>query len=287
VAYGALCIASYVIPSNLGGNVVRLRFAAVPIAILVCSLRRWRPLPLAVLALALAGMWNFSPLIYSFTRSTNDPSSAAVYWKPAVTFLHRSLSPNFRVEAVGTADHWEAVYLPQAAIPIVRGWYRQDDFPQNEVLYDNLTRRSYLAWLRHLSVRYVVLSDAAPDYSAKDEVALLRSGRSGLRVVFSSADFTIFAVPSPLPIVTGPGHPRVDKVTESTITLALPQPGRYQLGIRYTPYLAAPQACVSEAKDGMTVLTAPDAGQVKVAFSVSATGALAALTGSRTTCAKR
>ena len=34
----------------------------------------------------------------------------------------------------------------------------------------------------------------------------------------------------------------------------------------------------------MTVLTAPNAGTVKVAFSVSATGALAALTGSRTTC---
>ena len=73
-------------------------------------------------------------------------------------------------------------------------------------------------------------------------------------------------------------------MTESTITLALPRPGRYQLGIRYTPYLAAPMACVSEASDGMTVLTSPSAGTVKVAFSVSASGALAALTGSRTTC---
>ncbi len=284
IAYGALCIASYVIPSNLGGNVVRLRFAAVPIAILVCSLRRWRPMPLAVLALALAAMWNLSPLIYSFSRSSNDPSAARTYWAPAVHFLHGSLSPDYRVEAVGTADHWEAVYLPQAAIPIVRGWYRQDDFPQNEVLYDKLTPRSYLAWLRDLSVRYVVLSDAAPDYSANREIALLQSGRSRLPVVFRSPDFTIYAVPAPHPIVTGPGQPRVEKVTESTITLALPRPGRYQLGIRYTPYLAAPSACVTEASNGMTVLTTPTAGTVKVAFSVSATGAIAALTGSRTTC---
>jgi hypothetical protein len=284
IAYGALCIASYVIPSNLGGNVVRLRFAAVPIAILVCSLRRWRPMPLAVLALALAAMWNVSPLIYSFTRSSNDPSAARAYWAPAVHFLRGSLSPDYRVEAVGTADHWEAVYLPQASIPIVRGWYRQDDFPQNEVLYDKLTPRSYLAWLRDLSVRYVVLSDAAPDYSAKREIALLQSGRSRLPVVFRSADFTIYEVPAPHPIVTGPGDPQVKKVTGSTITLALPRPGRYQLGIRYTPYLAAPAACVTEAKNGMTVLTTPTAGTVKVAFSVSATGAIAALTGSRTTC---
>ena len=55
-----------------------------------------------------------------------------------IRFLHRALSPDYRVEAVGTADHWEAVYLPQAGIPIVRGWFRQDDFPENEVLYDKL-----------------------------------------------------------------------------------------------------------------------------------------------------
>ena len=34
----------------------------------------------------------------------------------------------------------------------------------------------------------------------------------------------------------------------------------------------------------MTVLTVPDAGTVKVGFTVSAAGALAALTGSDTTC---
>ncbi len=131
-----------------------------------------------------------------------------------------------------------------------------------------------------------MLANAPADYSAKYEVALLRSGRSGLPVVFSTPDLTIYAVSSPQPIVTGPGHPAVRKVTESTITLALSEPGRYQLGIRYTPYLAAPKSCVSEAKDGMTVLTAPTAGTVKLSIGVSASGALAALTGSRTTCPK-
>jgi hypothetical protein len=286
IAYAGLCILAYVVPSNLGGNVVRLRLAAVPIAVLVSSLRRWRPLPICIVALGLAVIWNFSPLVYSFTRSTNDPSASAAYWAPAVRFLHRSLSPDYRVEAVGTADHWEAVYLPQAGIPIVRGWFRQDDFPQNEVLYDHFTRASYLAWLQHLSVRYVVLSNAITDYSAKHEAALLSSGRSGLPVVFRSADFTIFEVASPKPIVTGPGHPAVKRVTESTITLALSRPGSYRLDIRYSPYLGAPRSCVSEAKDGMTVLKAPSAGTVKLTFNVSASGALAALTGSRTTCSK-
>ena len=112
----------------------------VPIAILVCSLRRWRPLPLAVLALALAAI-----VERLAARSTASPAARTTRRQRARTgrrrshFLHQSLSPDYRVEAVGTADHWEAVYLPQAAIPIVRGWFRQDDFPQNEVLYDKLT----------------------------------------------------------------------------------------------------------------------------------------------------
>ncbi len=284
LAYGAICIASYAVPSNLGGNVVRLRLAAVPLAILTLSLRRWRPRPVAALVLVLAFAWNFSPLAYSFFRSSQDPSASAAYWQPAVGFLHRSLSPNYRVEAVGTADHWEAVYVAQAGIPIVRGWFRQDDFPQNEVLYDRLTRVSYLRWLRNLSVRYVVLTDATPDYSAKAEARLLRSGRSGLTVVFRSAHSTVYAVPSPTPIVTGPGHPQVERLTASTITLSLAKPGSYHVGIRYTPYLDAPRSCISEAANGMTLLKVRHAGTVKMAFSVSASGVFAALSGSRSSC---
>jgi hypothetical protein len=178
------------------------------------------------------------------------------------------------------------VYLPQAGIPIVRGWFRQNDFPENELLYDKLTRPAYLAWLRRLSVRYVVLTDSPPDYSAHNEAKLLSSGRSRLRVVFRSAHATIYAVPSPTPIVTGPGHPRVAAITESTVTLRLSRPGTFHVGIRFTPYLHAHASCVTESKDGMTVLSAPQPGIVKLAFHVSPSAALAALTGSKTTCAE-
>ena len=56
---------------------------------------------------------------------------------PRSRYLHAHLSPSYRVEAVDTAEHWPAAYLPDAGIPIVRGWYRQSDFPQNELLYDS------------------------------------------------------------------------------------------------------------------------------------------------------
>ena len=112
-------------------------------------------------------------------------------------FLRGHLTPSYRVEAVDTVGHWPAAYLPAAGIPIARGWFRQDDFPRNGVLYAELDRAGYLAWLRSLGVRYVVLPDAPLDYSAKQEGALLAGGRSGLRVAFRSAHTTIYAVPSP------------------------------------------------------------------------------------------
>ena len=63
----------------------------------------------------------------------------------------------------------------------MRGWYRQADFPENELLYDaKLSPGDYRAWLRQLGVRYVVISDAPPDYSSRVEAQLIRSGRSGL-----------------------------------------------------------------------------------------------------------
>ena len=46
VVYLVACTAAYLVPSSLGENIARLRYAAIPIAILTLSLRRWRPLPL-------------------------------------------------------------------------------------------------------------------------------------------------------------------------------------------------------------------------------------------------
>ena len=166
-------------------------------AVLLLSLRNWRPRIVCLGALALAVSWNLTPLAASFAHATSDPASSAAYWDPAIRFLHRNLGPSYRVEAVDTEGHWAAVYLPRAGIPLTRGWFRQDDFPQNEVLYDNLTGATYRAWLRSLGVRYVVLTDGPLDYSSKQEALLIRSGRSGLIPVKRHPHMTIYAVPHP------------------------------------------------------------------------------------------
>ncbi len=282
--YAVACVLVYLIPSAIGENIARLRYVAIPVALLTLSLRHWRPLLPALGAFALALLWNMTPLAYSVTRAAHDPSSARSYWTPAVHFLRMNLSPSYRVEAVDTTGHWDAVYLAEAGIPIVRGWFRQDDFPQNELLYSRLGRRAYLRWLRGMGVRYVVLTTAPTDYSARGEARLLRSGRSGFELAYRSAATAIYAVPSPQPIVTGPAGAQVLALRTSSIAFRVSRPGTYHVAIRYTPYWSGRDVCVEPTADGMFDVEIERAGIVHLRFAVTPTVALATMAGARRQC---
>lgn len=280
VVYLPVLIAAFLVPSSLGENIARLRFAAVPLAILTLSLRRWRPFPLAAVAFVLALSWNVAPLAASYAKGASDPAADARYWTPAVAFLQTNLDPSYRVEAVDTAGHWAAAYLPAAGIPITRGWFRQEDFPRNSVLYDDeLGPRSYVGWLRRMAVRYVVLPDAPLDYSAKGEARLLAGGRSGLRPVFRSAHITVYAVPSPRELVTGPGAAHVLRFDHARLTFSVGRRGRYRIATSWSPYWRVSRGCIERGSDGMTVLDAPRAGTVTMRFMLGAAPALATLAG--------
>jgi hypothetical protein len=283
IVYLGACLAAFAIPSSLGENVDRLRYVAVPVAVLALSLRQWRPLPVAVVSLALAASWNLTPLAFSFVKTSEDPASAAGYWQPAIDYLHQHLSKSYRVEAVDTAGHWDAVYLPRAGIPLARGWFRQNDYPQNRLLYseDGFGRTAYLSWLRSLGVRYVVLTDAPPDYSARDEGKLLQSGRSGLTRVMKARHVSIYAVPSPRPLITGPGPAGVVGLTETQVTVRAAEAGTYRVAIRYSPYWMASAGCLDPGKDSMIRLRIPAPGTVTLSIHVNARRALDAFAGQR------
>jgi hypothetical protein len=280
VAYAVTCGVAFAVASPLGENIARVRFAALPIAVLVLSLRSWRPLWVAALALVLAGSWNLSPHAWSFSRASVEPSAHEAYWQPAVNYLRQHLTPSYRVEAVDTSGHWAAVYLPRAGIPLTRGWFRQDDFPQNEVLYNQLDGPTYLHWLRRLGVRYVVLTDAPTDYSAKEEARVIRSGRSGLVRVLHTEHISIFAVPRPRPLLTGSAPAEVFSLKQTYVLLRVDAPGRYRLAVRYSPYWRVAGACVSRGTDGMVRLTTPRRGFLLLRFKVDAGRALATMVGS-------
>jgi len=270
LVYLGVSLVAFAVPSELGANVERLRYAALPIGLLVVSLRGWRPLRVVLPALALAVVWNLTPLAAAFVKVDGDPAAHSSYWQPVVRFLDRHLDPSYRVEAVDTAGHWPAAYLPEAGIPLVRGWYRQADFPENAILYGDFGARAYLAWLRRLGVRYVVLTDAPPDFSARAEADLLRSGRLRLPVAFRSRHATVYAVPSPSPIVTGPGTARVLRLDQAKLVLRVGRSGTYRVALSWSPYWRPSEGCVSQGPAEMLLVTVPRAGRVTLSFGVGA-----------------
>ncbi len=282
--YLVAVVASYLVPSAIGENVARLRYAAIPLAVLVFSLRRWRPLPLGVAVLGIAIAWNVTPLAASYVHGESDTTVNRTAWTRPVAYLHSHLKPGYRVEAVDTAGHWAAVYLADAHIPLARGWFRQDDFPVNAVLYSKLGPGAYLRWLRSLGVAYVVLAHVPADYSARAEAKLVESGRAGLRPVFRTRTMTVYGVPAPQPIVTGPGSPRLLALSDEQLRLRVPRGGTYRIAVRWSPYWRASDGCLSSGKDGMLRLRTRAGRTVGIVFRVDADRAFEALTGSRPEC---
>jgi hypothetical protein len=281
------CTVAFAVSSNVGEGITRLRFVALPVVLLALALKQWRPLPVAIVAVVLAAYWNVAPLVTSFAIGVADPSAQAAYWRPAVRFLQIHMAPAYRVEVVDTEHHWAAAYLPLAGIPLARGWFRQDDFPQNGVLYAPLTADRYARWLRSLGVAYVVLTDMASDYSARREAALLRGGSSGLHLAFRSRHLEIFRLPSARPIVTGPGDAHVLAFERQRIVVRLTRPGIYRVAVKSSPYWHTSGGCLRRAPDDMLRLSASRPGTIRITFGVTLSRVLDAAAGDAiTACAK-
>jgi hypothetical protein len=282
--YLVTIVGAYVVPSDLGGNIDRLRFMAIPLAALVLALRHWRPLPVAIGAMLLAVSWNVSALAANYVQDQSDVTAQASTWPGAIAYLEQHAVPRYRVEAVDTVGHWPAFYLAEADIPLARGWFRQDDFPENSVLYSKLGPSAYLRWLHSLGVGYVVLTKAPPDYSSIAEATLVRGGHVGLLPVFSTPRLTIYRVPDARPIVTGAPDAAVVRMQDANMTLALPRGGTYRIAVRWSPYWSASHGCLWQGRDGMLRLTTLRPRLDHLSFVVSADSALDTLTGGAQSC---
>jgi hypothetical protein len=286
-AYAVAIAAAYLVPSSLGENVARLRYIALPLALLIVALRRWRPLPLVLGILGLALTWNVTPFAVALARAESDVTARATVWQAPLAYLHAHLRPGYRVEAVDTAEHWPAFYLAESGIPLVRGWFRQDDFPFNALLYRHFTASAYRRWLRSLGAAYVVLARSPPDYSSRQEAALVRSGRSGLRRVWTSREITIYAVPQPRRILTGPGQPTLLALRESRLLVRVTRAGTYRLAVHWSPYWRASTGCLAPTRDGMLRLRTRAAATVQIVFDVDARSLLDTFAGVVATCPNR
>jgi hypothetical protein len=282
--YMVAVIATFVIPSGLGHDIARVRLFALPIALLVAALRHWRPLPIVLVAIGLAASWNFFPLASSWAGSAADGSRNPKVWPAPVGYLQKHLRTGYRVEAVDTSFHWPALYLARAGIPLVRGWFRQDDEPVSALLYRPFTAGEYVTWLRRLGVAFVVLTDAPPDHSSRREARLVRSGDAGLRQVFTTPHVSIYAVPDPRPIITGPGRPALLALRDARLAVHVSRGGTYRIAVRWSHYWHASTGCLDRGRDGMLRLQTATAATVRIRFDVDMSGLFDAFVGSKPSC---
>jgi len=270
---------AFAIHTPVGENVSRLRGYLLPLILLAAVLAGFRPRWLTAVALIGALAYTLVPYVGAAPYRTDGRPENAAFWAPAIAFLRAHESPGFRTEVVPTGDHWEAYWLPHEGFPLARGWYRQIDFAQNPVFYgEELTPTAYTRWLRRMAVRYVLLPSTQIGRAGEErEAALLLSGQSGLKPVYSAPNWRIWEVPEATPMLTGPASGQITSYGHDELAGTVSAAGDYRLAVRYTTYwrVALGSVCLQQAGDGMTVLRAPRPGPFRLEIALGAHGSAA------------
>ena len=253
--WGVSSLVFFAVPSPIGGNWTRLGEFALPLMLLTASLARFRPMGLAAVALAGALAYTLVPNLMLIPYRLDDRPAKSSFWQPALAFLSEHARPGFRVEVVPTAAHWEAYWLPHAGFALARGWYRQLDMVDNPALYSKqLDPAAYRAWLRSEAVEYVLLPATRldPDGGPREARILLTAK---LELVYRDPRWTIYRLPDPTPLVSGPGAVRIEKFGHTSVAGTVTRPGRYLLRANFIPFWRTGRdVCVARAPHGKTWL---------------------------------
>jgi len=272
----AACLILYLVTSPIGHNVTRIQYVLFPLALAALAGglsddllkggrlrggrlrvgRRHLHAGAAVLALGASFVWTIQPYAEVVPGSLRSSFAPAERWKPVNDFLAAHWTPDYRVEVATTYGHWESYWVGRS-YPLARGWFRQADTERNGVLYHPLTAAKYQRWLRDNGVRHVVLPPG--DIEGHHEGALLRSGTSGLVQVGAEDGFTMWELPRPTPLLTGPGA-RVTRYGHDVVEGRLPARGSYLLRLRFNRHwVVGPGVCLSPGPGGWTLLRASSA----------------------------
>ena len=264
--WALVSLASFLVANPIGDNVARLRYAVFPLILLVVVRRQRRGF--ASLLAVSAFVYAAAPDLVQVSGQADARSSHIQAWAPALAYLRRHLALGARVESVPTSARWEAFYLPQRGIPLARGWFRQTDLARNRLLYTpSFSAAVYRTWLDQRAVQFVLFTPfPLDDHGATAEARLLRSGRSGLRIAWRQAGFTIYSVVRPTPLLGG-ADARLTAFGHERIAGTARRSGSATLKVHFSPYWQASGAatCVLRGRDGMSVIHFARAGE----FSLS------------------
>jgi hypothetical protein len=282
--------AAWLIPNPMGGNAIRLgALFGGPVLAAILLTRRPRVPPLAIAVVILGSLyWQVLPGIRAVARSSDDPSTAATYYRPVADWLRLHGGRRTRIEVPPTFNHWEAAYLAPR-FDLARGWLRQLDSTRDDIFYKrHLSSQLYRTWLERNGVRYVAVPDARPDYSARGERELLLREPHFLRPRWTSAHWRVYEVIGARPLVfrDGNGLAQLSSLDTQSFVLNVIRPGTFTVRLRFTPYwsVTAGSGCISPAGH-WTRLRAESPGIVRVSISVSPGRAWEAISHGHARCA--
>ena len=202
--YATVCVAAFVVPSPLGGNVGRMPLLlAVPL-VLLADPRRLRPVLLLVPVVVGCQAIEVAQVA---SASITDQSTTPDYYDGVLRYL-RGVPGPVRVEIPATSQHWESVYVG-ATVEMARGWERQLDRRLNPEFYDRdhpLDAARYHQWLLRDGVSYVALPDTSFDASSRREAHLVREGLSDLHPVYRDPHWVVYKVVGAPTLLEGPGR---------------------------------------------------------------------------------
>jgi len=264
-------IVLFLVPNGMGSNFSRFAYFCLPAAVVATSSKRLRVALFAALPVTIAATVG---TVIDLVNSTRPISSVSYYTSLAHRLDKINDLNDYRVEVVNHGAHAGYDALLQHAL-LARGWETQEDHALNDaLLHGDLDGVTYKVWLDNNAVGYVALpSSAVQDYP---EFTLVRDHRPAyLRRIWRNADWQLFAVTSPTPIVgrraSVLGH------DQKSMTIRVPCACALPVRVRWSKFLAAQlqapgrpghtvdavpsvSARVADDGSGWTVLTTKRAG---------------------------
>ena len=283
LVYGCASIALFPWHNPIGGNMIRLG-AILGGPVIALGLMRAGPRVLGFDKRVVLGVcsiplliWGFAPLPTAFAVGRDNPSAHGAYYSGLLRYLTAHNADEGRLEVPLTNSRWEADYLA-AKVPLARGWERQLDRGQNDVLYNShLSAAAYHKWLLDNGVRWVALPDVALDNSEVGEGRLLGDHTpSYLQLVWQNAHWKLWQVRDAQPLVRGPAT--LVNLGFSSMDLNATHAGTAVVLIRWTKFWRVTEgdACVAPSPDGWTMVTMKQPGLIRIEAQVG----IASLTGS-------
>ena len=215
--------------------------------------------------LVLACVWQ-PPVSVSDVRDIGDPTTDPAYFAPLRDRLAAGPLTG-RVEIPPTRDYWEAAYLGD--VPLARGWLRQADIDRNPLFFTTvpgapgtgvaLTPDSYRMWLAEQAVQYVAVPDAQLSWVGRAEARMIADGLPYLTPVWSDADWRLYAVADPVPVVSAPAT--LVSQTAAALTVDSPVAGDVSVRVRFSRWLTTTGGAQVRRDGDWTVLRVPAPGR--------------------------